>query len=130
MSLYKGLRNAISNNVSGYLNKVYPLVAPEGTNLPYATYQQINIDRLQTIQGYTGALWEDYQINIYADTYLGARNSADEFINYIKNYTGAFGDYTIQATIIINEFEDFDEVSSKFRYRVIIEIRFFYNENT
>lgn len=129
MSLYKGLRTAISSNTTGYSNKVYPLVVPEGISLPYATYQQINIDRLQTLQGYTGALWEDYQINFYNTTYLGARAAADEFIEYIKNFTGTMGDYTIQATIIENEFEDFDEASSVFRYRVIVEIKFYYNES-
>lgn len=130
MSLYKGLRTAISSNVTGYSNKVFPLVAPEGQNLPYATYQQTNIDRLQTIQGYTGGLWEDYQISFYNTTFLGARAATDEFIDYIKNFTGTMGDYTIQATIIINEFEDFDLVSSKMRYRVILEIRFYYNEDS
>lgn len=106
------------------------MVAPEGFNLPYATYQQINIDRFKTLTGYTGALREDYQLNFYNDTYLGARVAADEYIAYIKNFTGAMGDFTIQETTIENEFEDFDLVSSKFRYRVIVEIKFFYNEDS
>lgn len=128
MSLYKGLRSAISSNTTGYLNKVFPLIVPEGINLPYATYQQINIDRYKTLTGYTGALWEVYQLNFYNTTYLGARAAADEFIAYIKNFIGTMGDYTIQSTLIENEFEDFDMVSSKERYRVIIEVKFYYVE--
>jgi len=128
LSIYAGLKTAIGANVTGYLNKVFPLVAPEGAALPYATYQQTNTDRLKTLSGYTGGLFVDYQFNFYATTYIGARNAADLWIEYIKNFSGTLGAESVQSVQVINEFEDMDYVGSVARYRTIIECRFYYVE--
>ena len=128
MSIYAGLKTAIGANVTGYLNKVFPLVAPEGTTLPYSTYQQINTSRKNTLSGYTGGLFVDYQFNFYATTYIAARTAADLWISYIKNFTGALGAETVEAVQIVNEMDDMDYVGSVARYRTVIECKFYYAE--
>jgi hypothetical protein len=129
LSIYAGLKTQIGSNVTGYNNKVFPLVAPEGTTLPYATYQQTFTNRVKTLSGYTGGLFVDYQINLYATTYIATRTAADLWIAYIKNFSGSLGDETVQSVQVLNEFEDMDYVGSAARYRTIIECRFYYVES-
>jgi len=127
LSIYAGLKTAIGANVSGYNTRVFPMVAPESFALPYATYQQTNTNRLKTLQGYTGGLFVDYQINFYATTFILARNAADSWISYIKNFSGVLGDNTVQSVQVINEMDDFEIVGTT-RYRTIIECKFYYVE--
>jgi hypothetical protein len=126
LSIYAGLKTAIGANVAGYSGKAFPLVAPEGTALPYATYQQIGTNRLQTLSGYTGGLFTDYQFNFYSNTYVAAVTAADAWVEYIKNFTGTLGDEFVQSVSVLNTFEDMDYVGSIARYRVIVECRFYY----
>jgi hypothetical protein len=128
LSIYAGLKTAIGANVTGYSNKVYPLIAPEGTTLPYATYQQTFTNRLKTLSGYTGGLFVDYQFNFYATTYVAARTAADLWIAYIKNFSGTLGAESVQSVQVLNEMDDMDMVGSVTRYRTIIECRFYYVE--
>lgn len=128
MSLYDGIKSAIGANVTGYSGKVFPLVAPEGTALPYATYQKIVGDSAQTLSGYTGYTGKNYQISFYADTYIAADTAAQAWKNYIKNFNGGFGSNTIQAVSILGETEDSEYVGSKIRYRSIVDCRFYYVE--
>jgi hypothetical protein len=128
MSLCDGLKAAIGANVTGYSGKVFPLVAPEGSVLPYATYQQINDDPLQTLSGYSGYTAIDYQITFYANTYLAAESAAKAWKAYIKNFSGAFGTNSIQAVKIIGGSDDSDYVASKIRYKNMVDCRFYYVE--
>ena len=128
LSIYAGLKTEIGANVTGYSGRVFPLIAPEGFSLPYATYQQTFTERLKTLSGYTGGLFVDYQINFYASTYVSARTAADLWISYIKNFSGTLGDESVSSVQVLNEFEDMDNVGSKARYRTIIECRFYYVE--
>ena len=127
VSIYAGLKTAIGENVTGYTDKVFPQVAPEKCLLPYATYQQINTNRLKTLSGYTGGLFVDYQFNFFATTYIAARTAADSWISYIKNFSGVLGSETVQSVQVINEMDDFEIVGTT-RYRTIIECRFYYVE--
>ena len=127
MSIYTGLKTAIGNNVSGYSARVFPMVSPESFSLPYATYQQTYTNRLNTLSGYTGGLFVDYQINFYATTYIAARTAADFWISHIKNFSGVLGDETVQSVEIINEMDDMEVIGTT-RYRTVIECRFYYVE--
>lgn len=127
MSIYTGFKPAIGSNVSGYNTKVFPMVAPEGTALPYATYQQIFIKKIKTHDGYGGEGWVDYQFDFYATTYIGAKTASEQWFDYIKNYRGIIGTMNVTDVELINEFDDIDNVSSKIRYKCTIEIKFYFN---
>jgi hypothetical protein len=127
MSIYTGFKTAIGSNVTGYNAKVFPLVAPESTSLPYCTYQQIFTNKIKTHDGYTGEGWGDYQFDFYSSTYIGAKTASEQWFNYIKNYRGTIGTLNVQDVQLINEFDDMDNVSSVIRYRTTIELKFYFN---
>ena len=126
--IYSGLKTAIGANVTGYSNKVYPLIAPEGTALPYATYQQLFTERIKTHDGYNKEGSMNYQFNFYSSTFIASKTAASQFIEYFKNFRGALGTDNIQDVEVLNEFDDMDYVGSVARYRTIVEIKFHYNE--
>ena len=124
--MYSGFKTLIGSNVTGYSKKVFPLTAPEGINLPYATYQQIFTDMIKTLDGYEGEGWSDYQFDFYNNTYVGAKTASDEWFAYIKNYSGTIGAVNVTDVELINGFDSKDYVAGKIRYSHTIELKFYF----
>ena len=124
--MYSGFKTLIGANVTGYNKKVFPLTAPEGIALPYATYQQIFTDMIKTLDGYEGEGWDDYQFDFYSSTYIGAKTASSEWLEFIKNYSGTIGAVTVSNVEIINRFEGSDYVAGKIRYRNTVELKIYY----
>lgn len=127
MDIEQGLRSELIT-ISGLENKVYPLTAPEDTNPPYAVYTLTGTERVKTLNGYDGALWSTFQIDVIHSTYSGLKTLMDSILAKLKGLTrniGGTGPY-IQNTDILTEFETYEHESNL--YHGIIECRFFYSE--
>lgn len=63
---------------------ITPEVNPQGTALPYCTYQGITLDRLQILPGQVAVSTERVQLVVVASTRVGAQNAADWITAAIK----------------------------------------------
>jgi hypothetical protein len=126
VSLYAGIKTAISANVTGYTSKVYPLIAPEGTATPYATYQHLNTFRYKDLIEYLDNGYSDYQLNFFDTSYVTLQTAYEQWITYIKNYRSTLGGVTIQNVEILYEQDGNEFVGDVVRYKKIIDIRFHY----
>lgn len=64
---------AVSNLIG---SRIYPNIVPQKAPMPSVTYQQISGPRLHDMQGAVGMCKARYQINCWADSYLGAKELA------------------------------------------------------
>ena len=118
-------KDLVGDNVTGLDNKVFPSIAPESQALPYCTYHQIYNEPLKTLDGHLTESFLTFQFDFYANTYVSARTIANEWIEYIKDYSGLIGTYTISNTEILNNFDDVENISSTMRYKAIVELKFY-----
>lgn len=127
MDIEQELRAELAN-ISGLADRVYPLVAPEGTVPPYATYHLIKADRIKTLNGYGGSKYATYQIDIADDAYSGSKALRESVLARFENFTGSIGGGGpyIESTKILAEFEKYEQESSL--YHGMIECQFFYSE--
>ena len=125
MITYSGVKTAVETYVVALVGKVFPLVAPEAQSLPYCTYQQIFESNTQLLSGYEGERFVDYQINFYAVTYATVKLQADLFKEGVKNFSGDFGDARVQCVELLNTHESAEDVASKMRYIVMVDVRFY-----
>jgi hypothetical protein len=67
--------------------RVYPVVAPQGTTLPYVVYQRISSGREYALDGYCGLENSRMQVDVYADTEKEAWAVADAVTTAMRGST-------------------------------------------
>ena len=68
-------------HITGFDGKVFPMLAKEGTSLPFMTYNRTGISPSQTKDGPTTTI--SYQINIISKEYLQGVEILDEVIRLL-----------------------------------------------
>ncbi len=118
----QGLQTAIKAIVP----KTYPIMAPETTRPPYATYELISSNRLKDFDGYHGTIEGTYQITVVGVTYGYCKEKIEAIIDLLQNFTGAIGGTgpVVQNVDVLNEFEDYENTIQQ--YTAAVELRFFY----
>lgn len=66
--------------VVGGVKRIYPVVVPQNTPLPYIRYQTISDPRSEHLQGYDGARVVRVQVDCFASSYATARGLAEKII--------------------------------------------------
>jgi hypothetical protein len=124
VNIYKAFPTAIATAVPTLSKRVFPAYSVEGFASPYCSYQEIYVDRLQTLDGYAGEATFEYQFNFWDVSYDQAKTNATAFWDYINTVTGAFGDYILDNVQHIHETEDTDMAAAKIKFNAILELRF------
>lgn len=107
------LRNALatSTETSSLVgSRVFPLLAPASTQLPFITYRRAGIQRSQTLSGPMGVPRVTVEIDIYATTYEGARDLSDRCRLVLDGYGGTFDNTEVKHVSLENEQDDFVEL--------------------
>lgn len=97
--------------------RIYPVIAPENTKLPYAVYQKISNPQMHNsgtdLNGYSPR----FQITTYADNYDTVKSVSAAIVTAIKDSKGLWGGESglnIQRCFWENETEIFDEISKSY----------------
>lgn len=69
------------SHITGFSGKVFPMLAKEGTSLPFITYNRVSISPGNTKDGSTTSV--SYQINIISKEYLQGVEILDEVIRVL-----------------------------------------------
>lgn len=96
-AITEAIYTAIKTNVTALNNRVFPLVATEGTNLPFAVFERTGYNR-NTKDG--GILEVTFEVRIVSNTYFEGLQIADTVIDtlertpYKATLTGSSEEYT------------------------------------
>lgn len=110
-------------------DKVFPIVAPEGTKTPYMTYELNNADRSFTLNGHGDLISSNYQLDIFDVDFENLMINKKAFINALKGWTqstlGLTGPYC-DSCEITDEVESFDDRTLE--YQCTIDFTISYKE--
>lgn len=93
-------------HITGFEGKVFPMLAKEGTTLPFITYSRIGITPTGTKDG--PATTVSYQINIISKEYLQGVDILDEVI-YLLIRMGTFNGIKHTVNITSSSEEAYDD---------------------
>ena len=87
--------------------RVFPLLAPTSSALPFVTYQRTGVSREQTLSGAMGVPSVSVQFAAYAETYLQSRTIADAVRASLDAYAGSAFGTIVGQTQLTSESDDF-----------------------
>ncbi len=100
-------------------NRIYPVMLPQGYNLPALSYQRISGDRLQGLTGPVNKGHPRIRIYCFAHTYSKVKQLAEDVRQSLDGYSGTMGSVQVGNVTIEGERDDFEETTEI--YRVIQE---------
>lgn len=115
--------------VTGLSNRVFPLVAKQGQDVPFIVYDRTNTVRDKTLTDFNGLVEVSFQIDIHEKSYSNLKTVSQNVITKLKSFEGqTWGSYKIQSCEIENETEDyFDDDDVKW-YVSFIDFTIIYKE--
>ncbi|CEG26010.1 tail completion protein gp17 [Bacillus sp. B-jedd] len=87
MNFEEALRQELSD-IASLNNKVYPLVAPEGTEAPYVVYVSSEGIQDKSFDGYLQTRTVDFEMNVFAGKYSNLKALTKEVIAKIVSFQG------------------------------------------
>lgn len=87
--------------------RVFPLLAPTSSALPFVTYQRTGVSREQTLSGPMGVATVSIQFAAYAETYLQSRRIADAVRAALDSFGGTAFGTIVGQTQLTSESDDF-----------------------
>ena len=93
-------QTAVSSIVS---NRVYPIIAPQGTPLPLIMYQRTGVERPQSLSGNVGNPVVTLQLTSYGTSYIDVKRLARAVRMAVDGWTGTTASVTIQRTTLASE---------------------------
>jgi hypothetical protein len=115
--------------VTGLSNRVFPLIAKQGQEVPFVVYDRTATNRDKTLTGFDGLVEVSFQLDIHEKTYSNLKTVSQNVITKLKSFEGqTWGTYKIQSCEIDNEIEDyFDDDDVKW-YVSFIDFTIIYKE--
>jgi hypothetical protein len=81
----------------------YPVDAPEGVAPPYVTFARVGTTRELTLEENVENVVGSFEVVIYADSYLEAKEIADSVRQSIHNFSGDASGVTIELSALTDE---------------------------
>lgn len=90
--------------------RVYPVVVPQGSSLPYISYQRVASRHVHSMDGVAGLAETTIQIDCYASTYSGGKALGEAVRLALDGYTGTpVGGGTVIGGILLDGINDAPE---------------------
>ena len=82
---------------------VWPLSAPEGLAPPYLVYRRVSTERERTTRGVAGGPLGTFEVEVYSDGYLPAKDISESVRLAVDTFKGNAGGVTIERVTLIDE---------------------------
>lgn len=83
---------------------VYPVTSPDKKEPPFVTFARESTERdFDLANGTTGAVFGDFTVEIWSDSYLAGKTLADAVRAAINNFTGTAHGATIDRVVLTDE---------------------------
>jgi hypothetical protein len=87
-------------------SRIYPLLAPASTSLPFVVWRRSGINREQTLGPPMGVPRVSVEYTIFATTYYSARNVADAMRRALDGYGGILDNVEVKQSSLEDESDD------------------------
>lgn len=91
--------------------KIYPVVAPASTTVPFVVWRRTGIERSQTLTTPMGMPRVSVEYSIYGTTYEQARSVADAMRVVLDGYGGTVDNTEVKHTSLEDESDDFVQLA-------------------
>jgi hypothetical protein len=108
------LRQALIDNATVAAevgNRIYPVLAPSSSALPFITYRRVGIQREQTLSAPMGVPRVTVEMGCLATTYEAARELADAVRQVLDGYGGTADNTEVKQVHLDNELDDFVQLT-------------------
>ncbi|MEQ8251576.1 MAG: DUF3168 domain-containing protein [Oceanibaculum nanhaiense] len=103
-------------------DRIYPLVLPQNSGLPAATYQRIGGERFYDLDGGARPKRVTLQLDSWAADYAGAKALAGAIESVLDGYAGPMGDLVVSRSVILREDEEHEDQTKLWRVSVDYQI--------
>jgi hypothetical protein len=89
--------------------RIYPVLAPSSTDLPFLVYRRASIGtvRTQALAGAVGGKSVNLEFTLYAQTYEAVRELAYEVNKVLDGWSGNFNNVSVGEVRLTEETDDF-----------------------
>ena len=87
--------------------RIFPLLAPASSALPFVTWRRTGIERTQTLGSPHGVPRVSVDYTVVAATYNQAREAADAMRRTLDGYGGTVDNTVVEQVSLENEVDDF-----------------------
>ena len=108
-ALYSRLSSQLSSAVG---TRIYPLVAPQKTTLPYLTYSKVSAVKQYTHSGSASLSNDRIQISVFSTGYLAGKTIAGAVVTALEGWS------TAQAVFKANELDLYEDETKVFHIPV------------
>jgi len=95
--------------------RIFPVEAPDGTARPYLTYHLISRNEVTACDGDAGVIDQVIQIDVWAESYAGARAVAEVLKTRLTNWKDAATTPAVLRTFKEDERDDYEDDTRIFR---------------
>ena len=120
------LQAYLAANVALCGGRVWPMKLPQKPTLPAITYRKISGPRIQTHDGASGLAHPRIQISCWAETYLAAKQLAEEVRQDLDGFSGAMGATHVGSMFLSNETDLYDPETG--RWHIPVDFILFHDE--
>lgn len=130
----RAVYSLLSSNpeVTGFVaDGVFPLIAPQGTRLPYVTYQRVATETMHTFDGADGLVMAQVEVNAIASTYKEAKDLSQAAHEALQDFNGVEGMDFIEDITRESQREDHDAITDagqKPVYRVSTDYNIWFDD--
>ena len=86
--------------------RVYPMIVPVSSDMPFVTYQRSRVSREQTLTTPARVPKTVIELNIFSETYAQVREIADAMRHTLDHYSGTVQGVTVAHVKIEDESDD------------------------
>jgi hypothetical protein len=122
-SLAKFLRN--NANITAAVNTIAPLMLEADADYPAMVYYVASDERPALLNGGTSSMSRaNAEIDILAESYAKARETADIVLAEMHDYTGAFGDHFAEQIKVDGDLDTFENAVMMYRVNLQMVIHY------
>lgn len=110
--------------IAGLSNKIFPVTAQQGTQVPFLIYELNNIDRTMVTSGFDGLIESTYQIMIAHTTYSSLKSLTKLVTDKLKTFQQRNIGVYVQEIDIISQSEHYDDPSLFYLSQIDFQVNY------
>lgn len=112
--------------------RIYPVVRPQGGDMPALTYARMSGGHDHNLQGSSGTAIPTFELDCFGDTYAQADALAEAIRQVMQGFSGTMGSVAVKSVILDDESDGYDppeDDSDRGAFYISLKYRIRYTES-